>query len=268
VEEHVLPADPELLLDGPSDAPRTVALAHGAGAGMESPFLEFFAKGLGGLGYRVVRFEYPYMASQRRTGRKKPPDREPVLRETWLKVVELLKRESPACENSRLVIGGKSLGGRIASLVADEAGVAGLVCLGYPFHPVGKPDRVRAEDLRTLRSTVPGRIRIVGGAGLPLRRCLASASTRGVTRRPLRRSGRAGARSPRVSDGQSGVDRAALDVALELGIACGGWCPRGRKAEDGVIPQTALPNEIPLTGIDTLPYFTFDLSTTGSSTHL
>jgi predicted alpha/beta-hydrolase family hydrolase len=128
-----LPADPELLLDGPSDAKTTVALAHGAGAGMDTPFLDFFAKGLASHGYRVVRFEYPYMAGQRRTSRKKPPDREPVLRETWLKVVELLKRESPACENRRLVIGGKSMGGRIASLIADEAGVAGLVCLGYPF---------------------------------------------------------------------------------------------------------------------------------------
>jgi predicted alpha/beta-hydrolase family hydrolase len=145
-----LPADPELLLDGPSDAPRTVVLAHGAGAGMDSPFLDFFAKGLARHGYRVVRFEYPYMASQRRTGRKKPPDREPVLRETWLKVVELLKRTLPASGNPRLVIGGKSMGGRIASLVADEAGVVGLICLGYPFHAVGKPDRVRVEHLRTI----------------------------------------------------------------------------------------------------------------------
>jgi predicted alpha/beta-hydrolase family hydrolase len=69
-----------------------------------------------------------------------------------LKVVELLKSDSPAWENRRLVIGGKSLGGRIASLVADEAGVAGLVCLGYPFHPVGKPDRVRVAHLRTIRT--------------------------------------------------------------------------------------------------------------------
>jgi predicted alpha/beta-hydrolase family hydrolase len=49
---------------------------------MDSPFLDFFARGLGKRGVRVVRFEYPYMASQRRTGKKKPPDREPVLRET------------------------------------------------------------------------------------------------------------------------------------------------------------------------------------------
>ena len=140
-----MPADPELLFDGPADAPRTVALTHGAGAGMDSPFLEFFAKGLAGRGCRVARFEFPYMAAKRLTGKSKPPDREPILRETWLKVVNALGREG-------LVIGGKSMGGRITTLVADEAGVAGLVCLGYPFHPVGKPDQLRVEHLKTLKT--------------------------------------------------------------------------------------------------------------------
>jgi predicted alpha/beta-hydrolase family hydrolase len=112
---------------------------------MDSPFMEFFATGLGKRGVRVVRFEFPYMASKRVAGKKKPPDREPVLRETWLNVVRVLGHEG-------LIIGGKSMGGRIASLVADEAGVAGLVCLGYPFHPVGKPDRLRVEHLRTIRT--------------------------------------------------------------------------------------------------------------------
>ena len=140
-----MPSDPELLLDGPTDASTTIALAHGAGAGMDSPFMDFFAKGLGKRGDRVVRFEYPYMASQRMTGKKKPPDREPVLRETWMRVIEKLGQRG-------LVIGGKSMGGRIASLVADEASVAGLICLGYPFHPVGKPDRLRVEHLETIKT--------------------------------------------------------------------------------------------------------------------
>ena len=78
-------------------------------------------------------------------GKKRPPDREPVLRETWLKVVKMLGRK-------RLVIGGKSMGGRIASLVADEARVADLVCLGYPFHPVRKPDRLRVQHLQTIKT--------------------------------------------------------------------------------------------------------------------
>ena len=121
-------AEPELLLNGPKASSTSIALAHGAGAGMATPFMNYFATGLADGGFRVVRFEFPYMASRSKTGKKRPPDREPVLRETWLKVVEMLGHK-------RLVIGGKSMGGRIASLVADEAQVAGLVCLGYPFHP-------------------------------------------------------------------------------------------------------------------------------------
>jgi uncharacterized protein len=135
---------PELLVNGPPDAQWTVALAHGAGAGMATPFMNAMAVGLVGRGYRVARFEFPYMAG-RRSGKRRPPDREIVLRETWLKVVDKLGRR-------RLVIGGKSMGGRIASLVADEAAVAGLVCLGYPFHPVGKPAQLRTQHLEFIKT--------------------------------------------------------------------------------------------------------------------
>ena len=79
-----MPSDPELLFDGPRNATRTVALAHGAG--MDSPFMQFFATALGKRGYRAVRFEHPYMASKRVDGKQKPPDREPVLRETCARV--------------------------------------------------------------------------------------------------------------------------------------------------------------------------------------
>jgi predicted alpha/beta-hydrolase family hydrolase len=136
---------PEFLVDGPSAAAWTVALAHGAGEGMHSPFLSFFAKGLAGSGYRVVRFEFPYMTSFRQTGKRKPPDRENVLRETWHQVVEQLGRK-------QLVIGGRSMGGRIASLIAAEASVPGLICLGYPFHPIGQPEKLRVEHLRTINT--------------------------------------------------------------------------------------------------------------------
>jgi predicted alpha/beta-hydrolase family hydrolase len=140
-----LSTNPELLFDGPADAAMTIALAHGTGAGMDSPFMESFAKGLGERGYRVARFEFPYMSSIRTTSKRRPPDREPVLRATWLKVIETLGAK-------RLVIGGKSMGGRIASLIADDAGVAGLVCLGYPFHPVGKPERPRVKHLQMIKT--------------------------------------------------------------------------------------------------------------------
>ncbi len=140
-----MPADSDFLFDGPAKAAKTIALVHGAGAAMDSPFLDFFAKGLGKCGYRVVRFNYTYMAARLAAGKTKPPNREPVLRETWLKFIEKLGAKG-------LVIGGKSMGGRIASLVADEAGVAGLVCLGYPFHPGGKPDKLRVEHLKTIKT--------------------------------------------------------------------------------------------------------------------
>lgn len=145
-------ADPDLLLDGPADAFTTIILAHGAGAAMDTSFMTFFATGLADRGYRVVRFEFPYMASKRSTGKGKPPDREPVLRSTWLRVIEMVRDESRSRKRSRLVIGGKSMGGRIASLIADEAGVDGLVCLGYPFHPVGKPDKLRVEHLTMIKT--------------------------------------------------------------------------------------------------------------------
>ena len=85
------------------------------------------------------------MAERCRTGKRRPPDREPVLRQTWLDVIASIKAET-------LFIGGKSMGGRIASLVADEADVAGLICLGYPFHPTGKPDQLRVEHLQAIKT--------------------------------------------------------------------------------------------------------------------
>jgi len=134
---------PEFRVDGPARAPLTFAFAHGAGAPMDTPFMTFFAEGLAGHGWRVVRFEFPYMALRRRAPRRPAPDRQPVLLETWRQVIAALGPDS-------LVIGGKSMGGRMASLVADETGVRGLACLGYPFHPAGKPERLRTEHLAGL----------------------------------------------------------------------------------------------------------------------
>ena len=108
----------ERIFNGPEQAHATVILAHGAGAGVDTDFMTAFAEGLAGPGFRVVRFEFPYMAERCRTGKRRPPDREPVLRQTWLDVIASIKAET-------LFIGGKSMGGRIASLIADEADVAG-----------------------------------------------------------------------------------------------------------------------------------------------
>ena len=136
---------PELLFDGPSNSPVAIALAHGAGLSREAPFMAHVATGLAARGYRVARFNFPYMDKIQDTGKRRPPDRLPVLAQTWRDVIAELGAE-------RLVIAGKSLGGRVASLVADEAGVLGLVALGYPFHPSGRPEKTRTEHLAALRT--------------------------------------------------------------------------------------------------------------------
>src|SRR5688572_6424615 len=140
---------PVLRTDGPSGAALCLVLAHGAGAPMDSPFLDGLTAQLARDGVRVVRFEFPYMAARRR-GERRPPDREPVPRQTWHAVVAALAAEGrPA---ARLAIGGKSMGGRIASMVADELEVGAVVCLGYPFHPPKQPARLRTGHLAGLRT--------------------------------------------------------------------------------------------------------------------
>src|SRR5271169_6051439 len=116
--------DDSLLVDGSHIAPLALVLAHGAGAPMNSPFMNSIAQGIGGAQVRVVRFEFPYMAARRISGKRQAPDREAILIESWRKVLARLGKVA------RFAIGGKSLGGRIASMIADEVGAAGLVCLG------------------------------------------------------------------------------------------------------------------------------------------
>jgi hypothetical protein len=136
-----------MLLDGPAGARTTLVLAHGAGAPMDSPWMNVVAAGLASRGVRVARFEFPYMRQRREEGRKGAPDREPALRAAWGEAIAELGG------GERLVIGGKSLGGRIASLVADEVCARGLVCLGYPFHPPGRPERTRTAHLAGLATS-------------------------------------------------------------------------------------------------------------------
>jgi len=140
----------DILTVGPPGGDWTLILAHGAGQGMESSFMSHIAGALGRAGVRVIRFEFPYMAEMRRTGNRNPPNRESVLLERWNLVID--QELAAGTDARRLLIGGKSLGGRMASLIADEREVAGLVCLGYPFHPPGKPDRLRTEHLQDLRT--------------------------------------------------------------------------------------------------------------------
>src|SRR5215510_639790 len=106
-------ASDELLFDGPASSPVTLVLAHGAGAPMDSPFMHRVAAGIGAEGFRVARFEFPYMRARRQGGKSGAPDRAPVLLKSWHDTIERLGG------GGSLAIGGKSLGGRIASMVAD-----------------------------------------------------------------------------------------------------------------------------------------------------
>ena len=135
------------LFDGPADGRLIVALAHGAGAPMDSDFMQAVAEGLAARGYRVARFEFSYMAARRTHDIKRPPPAAAKLLEEWRAVAADLRQAHPRC---RLVIGGKSLGGRMASLVADQIEADGLLCLGYPFHPPGRPESLRTAHLESL----------------------------------------------------------------------------------------------------------------------
>ena len=110
---------------------------------MDSGFMNHIAAGLGEH-VSVVRFEFPYMHRRRVTGKKGGPGSAARLLGFYRDVISSLR------DPGRLIIGGKSMGGRIASMIADECGVAGLLVFGYPFHPPGKPDRLRTEHLATL----------------------------------------------------------------------------------------------------------------------
>ncbi|GMA89781.1 alpha/beta hydrolase family protein [Homoserinibacter gongjuensis] len=139
----------QLLWTGPADSDRVLVLAHGAGAPMDSPWMDDMAALLGDRGIRVARFEFAYMAARREGTRRPNPRAEAVLDE-YRAIVDQLRARTDATP----AIGGKSFGGRVASMIADElyaaGGIRGLVCLGYPFHPMGKPQQLRTAHLAEL----------------------------------------------------------------------------------------------------------------------
>ncbi|UZE95994.1 alpha/beta family hydrolase [Alkalimarinus alittae] len=129
-------------------------LAHGAGALMDSAFMNTVAESIAKKGIRVWRFEFPYMCERRETGKKRPPNTQKVLLESWREAFCQVKHQLDEPLNSEghgnqepIFIGGKSMGGRMASLLADELQPSGLICLGYPFHALGKPEKPRTEHL-------------------------------------------------------------------------------------------------------------------------
>ena len=133
----------------PESPSATVVVAHGAGAGMEHPFLRGFTDALNSLGLATLRFNFPY----REAGRKFP-DRPPVAIATWRAAMGAAAGQAAEHGDTGTPwAAGKSFGGRMASMaVAEGMEAAGLVYLGYPLHPPGKPDKVRDEHLYGITS--------------------------------------------------------------------------------------------------------------------
>ena len=132
---------PNVTVYSSARASAVFILAHGAGAGQNSPFMTRFARGMADRGVTTATFDFPYIAAGR-----KLPDRADVLEASWINAVDATRSEAPG---GPLFIGGKSMGGRIASQVAaqDHPPIAGLVFLGYPLHPPGKPEQRRDRHL-------------------------------------------------------------------------------------------------------------------------
>jgi hypothetical protein len=123
----------------------SVLFAHGAGAGMDTPFMDTFSDELASSGYQVIRFEFPYRQKMRQDGRRRPPDRMPTL-------VASLKEQWQRLDPSRpRVLMGKSMGGRVAMTAANALSAHACIALGYPLHPPGKPDNKRLEPLQSVR---------------------------------------------------------------------------------------------------------------------
>jgi predicted alpha/beta-hydrolase family hydrolase len=142
--------DQDFLIDGPSDAAVTILFAHGAGSPMDSASMNEAMAALVAAGFRVVRFEFAYMAARRNSDTRKPPPKAELLIPEYMSAIERLGASGP------LIIGGKSMGGRVASMVADDllsrGAITGLLCLSYPFHPPGKPENLRTQHLAELKT--------------------------------------------------------------------------------------------------------------------
>ena len=136
----------------PADEPRGVlfVFAHGAGAGQRHPFMTGVARGLAARGIDVVTFDFPYMHARRGA-----PDKAPVLEACFRAVIDAA-RARDGMQRHRLFIGGKSMGGRMATHLGAQGidGLAGIVVLGYPLHPPGQPEKLRVSHLPDIRVPV------------------------------------------------------------------------------------------------------------------
>jgi uncharacterized protein len=138
--------------NGPENADHRIIIAHGAGAGITFPFLDAIAALLGERGIAVTRFEFAYMAARRDGAKKQPPPKAEVLTNEYVAMIDAVSERMPVVQ--KLFISGKSLGGRIASMIAEDrfktGRISGLVCLGYPFHAPTTPDKMRIAHLEAM----------------------------------------------------------------------------------------------------------------------
>lgn len=140
----------DFLVTGPEDTKITIVLAHGAGGAMDTKWMENVVAAFSERGLRVVRFEFGYMSARRSSGKRSPPPRAELLKQEFEAVIEELGSQGT------IVIAGKSMGGRVASMIADDfhdkGRISGLLCLGYPFHPIAKPDSLRTAHLKEMKT--------------------------------------------------------------------------------------------------------------------
>jgi predicted alpha/beta-hydrolase family hydrolase len=126
----------------------TFVFAHGAGAGQNSEFMQMMAKGIAGHKINVVRFNFAYMQLAEESGKRRPPDRADKLLSQFTELLNQIDNSLP------IFIGGKSMGGRMASMLLEESTAEGCICMGYPFHPPGKPEKLRTQHLLNINKPV------------------------------------------------------------------------------------------------------------------
>jgi len=136
--------------DGKTNAPLArLILAHGAGAGKHHDFMQAMASQLTGHNIEVVLFNFPYMQTMMETGKRRPPDKAEKLLSHFAALIDEVAKIQTSVPT---FIGGKSMGGRMATMVLDESeSIIGAIAFGYPFHPPGKPEKLRTAHLETLK---------------------------------------------------------------------------------------------------------------------
>ena len=133
-----------ILINGPKEAKNILLLAHGAGAPMDSIFMNTISDGLNNNGIITFRFEFPYM-EKRRSGKNTFPDKLDVLCDFYKKIYFNIKKANP---DKNIWLGGKSMGGRVSTLISRSLDIKGVIVFGYPFHPINKLDKLRLESLQ------------------------------------------------------------------------------------------------------------------------